>query len=105
MIIAEKLDPNELVTVEELAISGMWEIAALVEVFECKGVLTRQEVLDMIQGLRRRTPRAQHLAPPAEETLPKPYLNTETANRLIEQILTLFNENKLTSQQSRTLLD
>jgi len=31
---AEKLDPKEIVTLEELAISSMWEIAALVEVLE-----------------------------------------------------------------------
>ncbi len=55
---AEKLDPKELVTIEELAISNMWETSALVELLERKGVLTRQEVLDMIQELRRREPRA-----------------------------------------------
>jgi len=27
---AEKLDPNDLVTLEELAISSMWEITTLV---------------------------------------------------------------------------
>ncbi len=27
---AEKLDPNDLVTLEELALSNMWEMAALV---------------------------------------------------------------------------
>jgi len=27
---AEKLDPKEIVTLEELAISSMWEMAALV---------------------------------------------------------------------------
>ncbi len=29
---AEKLDPKELVTIDDLAISNMWETAALVEV-------------------------------------------------------------------------
>jgi len=33
-LMAEKLDPNEIVTLEELAISNMWETAALVEVLE-----------------------------------------------------------------------
>ena len=46
---AEKLDPKELVTIEELAISNMWETAALVEVLERKGILTRQEIYDVIQ--------------------------------------------------------
>ncbi len=55
---AEKLDPKDLVTLEELAISTMWETSALVELLERKGILTRQEVLAMIQELRRREPTA-----------------------------------------------
>ncbi len=31
---AEPLDPNDLVTIEELALSTMWETSALVEVLE-----------------------------------------------------------------------
>ncbi len=45
-------------TLEELAISNMWENAALVELLERKGVLTRQEVLAMIRELRQREPTA-----------------------------------------------
>ncbi len=37
-----------------LAISNMWENAALVELLERKGILTKQEVLDMIQEVRRK---------------------------------------------------
>ncbi len=52
------MDPNDLVTVEKVAISNMWEASALVEVLERKGILTKQEVLDMIQELRQREPTA-----------------------------------------------
>ena len=38
---AEKLDPKELVLIEELAISSMWEIAALVDPRERKGLLPK----------------------------------------------------------------
>ena len=55
---AEKLDPKEIVTLEELAISNMWETSALVELLARKGILTKQEVLDMIQELRQREPTA-----------------------------------------------
>ncbi len=55
---AEKLDPIDLVTLEELAISTMWETSALGELLERKGILTKQDVLDMIQELRRREPTA-----------------------------------------------
>ncbi len=55
---AGPLDPNDLVTLEELALSTMWETSALVELLERKGILTKQEVLDMIQELRQREPTA-----------------------------------------------
>ncbi len=55
---AEKLDPKEIVTLEELAISSMWETSALVELLERKGILTKQEVLAMIQELRQPEPTA-----------------------------------------------
>ncbi len=45
-------------TLEELAISTMWETSALVELLERKGIHTRQDVLDMIQELRRKHPQA-----------------------------------------------
>ena len=53
---AEPLDPTDLVTLEELALSNMWETSALVELLERKGILTKQEVLDMIKELRQREP-------------------------------------------------
>ncbi len=55
---AEQLDPKELVSIEDLAISNMWEVAPLVEVLERTGVLTRQEIYDAINELRRREPTA-----------------------------------------------
>ncbi len=41
-----------------LALSNMWEASAFVELLERKGILTKQEVLDMIQELRRYEPTA-----------------------------------------------
>ncbi|MEE9204254.1 MAG: hypothetical protein V3U08_04485, partial [Nitrospirales bacterium] len=40
-IMAEQLDPNDLVTLDELALSSMWEMAVLVEMLERKGMLRR----------------------------------------------------------------
>ncbi len=55
---AEQLDPKDLVTLDELAISTMWETSALVELLERKGVLTRQQLCDVINKLRQRHPEA-----------------------------------------------
>lgn len=52
---ASQLPPEETVTVEELALSNSFEIAALVSVMEKKGLLTRQEVIDEIKRLRQPT--------------------------------------------------
>ncbi len=55
---AERFDPDDLVTLDDLALSTMWETAALVELLERKGILTKQEVLDIIHELRQREPTA-----------------------------------------------
>ncbi len=49
---AIKGNPREIVTLEELAISNSCETAALIEVLERKGILTKAEVLEMIKQLR-----------------------------------------------------
>ncbi len=51
-------DPNDLVIPDDLTISTLWAIAALVELLERKGILSKQEVLAMIQELRQREPTA-----------------------------------------------
>ncbi len=104
---AEKLDPKEIVTLEELALSNMLETAALVEVLEKKGLLTKQDILDAIRELRRKNPKARtpvefddHPAP----AFPEPYLLTETADAIINQIFDLLNGQKLTAHQAKALL-
>ena len=74
---AEPLDPTDLVTLEELALSTMWEIAALVEVLERKGILTKQDVLDMIQELRQREPNGYPATAAGLMRLPQTWLQTK----------------------------
>jgi len=97
---AEKLDLKETVSIEELTISSMWEMAALMEVLERKAICTKQEVLDMIQELRRQNPTAV----PPPEPFPEPYLLTEAENALIDRIFELFNATGLTAHQAKNLL-
>ena len=63
---AEKLDPKETISILELTASHMWSIAALVEVLERKGLLTKQEVRDVITELRQQTPHAAQSSPPLD---------------------------------------
>ena len=56
---ASPLDPKEIVTLEELAISNMWEVAALIEVLEKKGVMKKRDILHAIRELRQKNPKAR----------------------------------------------
>jgi len=96
----ERLDPKERVTIEEVMISQMFEIAALVELLERKGVLTKQEVLDTIDRLRRETPNAERAGP----GFPEPYLLTQAENAVIDRIFELLNATGLTAHQAKELL-
>lgn len=52
---AQQGDPKEIVTLQELALSSAYEIAALVGVLERKGILTQAEVLDEIARLKTKS--------------------------------------------------
>ncbi len=104
---ASPLDPKEIATLEELAISSMWEMAALVEVLEKKGVLKKQDILDAIRELHRKNPQARiprEFDAHPDPAFPEPYLLTETADAIINQIFDLLNGNKLTAHQAKALL-
>ncbi len=53
-IMANQLPTNETVTLEELALSNSFEIAALVSILEKKGILTSAEVIEEIKTLQQK---------------------------------------------------
>ena len=76
-------------SLEEAIISNMWEMAAIVELLERKGLCTKQDLFDIITEFRRTNPRASI----PETAFPEPYLLTETENTIIDDILALLNIN------------
>ncbi len=50
---AEKLDPTQVATFEELLMTVLYEQEALRRVLVQKGVLTNEEVLEEIEAVRR----------------------------------------------------
>lgn len=48
---AQSSDPKDVVTLEELAVSNMYEIGAVIELLEKKGLVSKREILEMIQEL------------------------------------------------------
>ncbi len=51
---AERIPPEQLVSLQELSLSNAFEIAAVIAVLERKGLLTRQEILDEIVRQKKR---------------------------------------------------
>ncbi len=92
---------RESMSLEELAISNMWEIAALVELLEKKGLCTKQDLYDIISELRKKNPRARL----PETVFPSPYLMTETEEKVIDDMLAVLNKNGMDSKQSLDLLE
>ena len=52
---AESLPQEQTVTMEELVISHSYEMLALITVLEKKGILTRQDIIEVIKELRDNT--------------------------------------------------
>ena len=103
---ATPLDPKDLVTFQELTLSNMWEVAALIEVLEKKGVMKKQDILDAIRELRQKNPQAR--TPLALEDTPensKQHPKQVDGNALVERILELIVEAGLSSGQAREVLD
>ena len=73
-------------SVEEATISNMWEIAALVEVLERKGLCTKQDLFDLITELRTQNPRAKI----PETVFPSPYLLSQTEEKVIDDLLAVL---------------
>ena len=88
-------------SLEEATISNMWEIAALVELLERKGLCTKQDLFDIIKDLRKQTPRAKI----PETVFPSPYLLSQTEERVIDDLLAVLNQHGMDSKQSLELLE
>jgi hypothetical protein len=92
---------RETMSIEEATASNMWGMAAIVELLECKGLCTKQDLYDIITESRSKNPRA----PIPDTAFPEPYLLIETENKIIDDILELLSKNGLTSHQSMNLLE
>ena len=88
-------------SIEEATIFSMWEIAAIVEVLERRGLCTKQDLYDIITKFRRMNPRAKI----PEAAFPEPYVLNETEHTIIDDIWAAPNKNGLTSHQSLSLLE
>jgi len=53
---SEPVDPKTLLTLVEMSIDNTYELAALGELLEQKGVMTKDEIITLAKELKRKTP-------------------------------------------------
>ena len=58
-IMAQKIDSKEIVTIEELAQSNMFQIEALLRILVKKGIITTKEYIDEMEELRQEMARKE----------------------------------------------
>ncbi len=92
---------RQSMSIEEATISNMWEIAALVELLERKGLCTKQDLFGIIAELRKTHPGASI----PETVFPSPYLLSQTEEKVIDDILAVLNKHGMDSKQSLELLE
>ena len=95
---ADTLDPREIVTVRELLLSQMFEMGALLDLLERKGILTKQEFLDEVKALQQKTAKGSPMVSAGE-------LSSERDDAIVTHFLDVFNHLGLTSAQAREILN
>ena len=86
----------------EMAIDNMYELEALGELLEQKGVMTKNEIMTLAKELKRKTPQADSHT--AATPNPSPQRFTETDNVVIEEIMAVILHHGLSANQATTLL-
>jgi hypothetical protein len=58
---AEKLDPNQVVDLQELLMSGIIQSEDLINLLDRKGVISKQEILDEMKRIQAALPRSERV--------------------------------------------
>ena len=58
---AEKLDPKEIVTFEDLLVSEVIQSDALINLLDRKGIITKQELLEEMKKVQATLPKSERL--------------------------------------------
>jgi len=75
----------------------MYEVEAIGELLEQKGLITKQEILDLAKGLKRKTTTAD-LTNPTQQPF------TAQENAVIEELMAVILQHGLSADHAKTLL-
>lgn len=93
----DPIDPQAFLNLCNISIDSMYELAALGELLEEKGLITKQEILSLATKLK-------HTNPPADSTDILQQRFTAQENAVIEQLTEVIVKNGLSADQAKILL-
>ena len=85
----DPVDPKAFVNLCDMSIDSMYELAALGELLEQKGLITKQEILTLATALKHQNPPAQSFTP--------------QENAVIEQIMDVIEQHQLSAGHAKIL--
>lgn len=94
----ESINSQAFLNLCEMSIDSMYELAALGELLEKKGLITKQEIFDRAKVLKQNATPHEHV-PPASQPF------TDRENAVIEQIMEVILQSGLSSHQAKALLE
>jgi len=99
---SDPADPKAFLTLVDLAIANMYELEAIGELLEQKGVITKDEIITLAKELKRKTPPTESRTAATPD--PSQQRFTETDNAVIEEIMAVILQHGLSADQSKSLL-
>ena len=100
---SDPIDPKAFLNLCEMAIDNMYELEAIGELLEQKGVMTKAEIIALAKDLKRKTPPAEPRTAATTDTPPQLRF-TDTDNAVIEEIMAVILQHGLSGDQAKTLL-
>ena len=99
---SDPVDPKAFLTLVEMSIDSMYELAALGELLEQKGVMTKEEIITLAKELKRKTHPPKSRTAVTNDSPQQRF--TVTDNAVIEEIMAVILQHGLSADQATTLL-
>ena len=93
----DAVDHKAFLNLCEMSIDNMYEVEAIGELLEQKGLLTKQEILDLATALKQNPPPAKQI-----DSSQQPF--TAQENAVIEELMAVILQHGLSADHATTLL-
>lgn len=98
----DPIDRQAFLNLCEMSIYSMYELAALGELLEKNGLITKQEIYTSAKDLKQKTPPAEPRHAPIKAT---PSLPPSTYDAVIEQIMEVILRHGVTADHAKAVLE